>query len=170
MLLAAGLVAVPAVPALADRDGTPAGIERPGAPAGGGGQVYVDGAGTVRVQGNFLAFGDVGGMVVRVTDRYGDARVLLGGRPMMTPMPGASGKARRSVELRPGPQQRVTIEGCRAEATFRGDGNLTLSITGAGTVRLDGVGTFRVNNRAERSWPLRPVTIPLRPTPPGGRG
>lgn len=156
--------------ARADRIGTGAGDARPGIPAGGGGQVYLDGAGSVRVQGNFLAFGDVAAMSVRVTDRYGDARVRLGGRPMMTPVKRSDGATRRHVDLPPGPRRRVSIEGSRAEVSFRGDGNVTLSITGAGTVRLEGVGTYRVNNGAGRGWPMGPVAIRLAPTRPGGRG
>lgn len=148
----------------------PAGQAAPAPPADGGGQAFVDGAGNVRVSGNFLAFGDVRGMTVRVTDRYGDARVRIGGKVVMRPIRGANGSTRRSITVRTGTQQRVSVEGCRAEAVFRGTGNVTLSITGEGLVRLDGVGTFHVNNGAERSWPLRPVTLPLRPTPPGRRG
>lgn len=178
ILLSAGLVALPAV-ALADprpvppRPGGgngPQAQTTPAPPAGGGGQAFVDGAGSVRVSGNFLAFGDVRGMTVRVTDRYGDARVRIGGKVVMKPIRGAKGSTRRTITLRAGTQQRVSVEGCRADVVFRGAGNVALSITGAGLVRLDGVGKFHVNNGAERSWPLRPLTIPLRPTPPGGRG
>lgn len=174
-LLCAGLVTVPAAHAQADKPPvgtTPNGGTVPVPPKDGGGQVSVDGAGSVRVTGNLLAYGDLRGISVRVIDRYGNARVLVDGRPMMTPLRNARGKAPRSVTLRPGPKQRVTIEGYRVDALFRGarTGNLSLSITGVGTVRLDGVGTYQVNGRAERSWPLKPVTIPLRPTPPGGRG
>lgn len=136
-------------------------------PTGIGGQISVDGAGSVRVAGNFLAFGDVGGMEVTVTDRAGDARAIIDGRRVMQPRPRT---ARRSVRprtavLRPTARQMVTIEGRDVVATFRGNGNVSLSITGTGSVRLDGVGTFRVNNRAAESWPLRPITLPLRPTP-----
>lgn len=177
ILLTAGMVTLPAV-ALGDRDPTSSragGADgtrtqtAPAPPKGGGGQAFVDGAGTVRVAGNFLAFGDVRGMTIRVTDRYGDARVRIGGKVVMRPVRRATGTTRRSITLRAGSKRRLSIEGCRADVVFRGAGNVTLSITGAGLVRLDGVGTFHVNNGAERSWPLRPVTLPLRPTSPGGR-
>lgn len=137
------------------------------APTGIGGQIYVDGAGRVRVAGNFLAYGDVGGMEVAITDRAGDARVIIAGRPVLQPRPRATRRAARprTAVLRPSARQMVTIEGRDVAATFRGDGNVSLSITGTGSVRLDGVGTFRVNNRAAESWPLRPITLPLRPTP-----
>jgi hypothetical protein len=137
------------------------------AQAGIGGQIYVDGAGTVRVAGNFLAFGDVGGMEVTVTDRAGDARAIIDGKRVLQPRPRSTRRAARprTAVLRPSARQMVTIEGRDVVATFRGDGNVTLSITGAGSVKLDGVGTFRVNNRAAESWPLRPITLPLRPTP-----
>lgn len=150
----------------------PAGNPPPVQPGGGakvgiGGQIYLDGAGTVRVAGNFLAFGDVGGMEVEVTDRRGDARVIIDGRRVMQPRTRPSRRAPRprTVVLRPAARQMVTIEGRDVAAMFRGNGNVTLSITGTGSVRLDGVGTFRVNNRAAESWPLRPITLPLRPTP-----
>ena len=138
-----------------------------GAPTGIGGQIYVDGAGAVRVAGNFLAFGDVGGMEVTVTDRAGDARVIMDGRRVLQPRPRTArrGVRPRTAVLRPTARQMVTIEGRDVVATFRGDGNVSLSITGTGSVRLDGVGTFRVNNRTAESWPLRPITLPLRPTP-----
>ncbi len=137
-----------------------------------GGQIYVDGAGDVRVSGDFLAFGDVGGMKVTITDRGGDARTLLAGRRILRPLPRSRpGPARpRTVTFGPGPRQRVTIEGRDVVATFRGDGNVTLSITGQGSVRLDGVGTFRVNNAASESWPLRPIRLPLRPASRRGQG
>jgi hypothetical protein len=137
-----------------------------------GGQIYVDGAGDVRVTGNFLAFGDVGGMDVIVTDRAGDARAILDGQRVLQPRPRTARRPARprTVSFRPSARQMVTIEGRDVIATFRGDGNVTLSITGTGKVRLDGVGTFRINNRSAESWPLRPIRLPLRPTPQGGRG
>ncbi len=172
-LACAALIALPVAPAMADRSGIQPGKggtrPAPTAPASGGGQMQVNGAGTVRVTGNFLAWGDVRGMTVRVTDRYGDALVVVGRKRVLRPLQGADGTARRSITLRPGPKQRVRIEGCRATVTFRGTGNIFISVSGEGAVRLDGVGTFRVNGRAERSWPLRARTIPLRPSPPGGR-
>ncbi len=145
---------------------------RPTDKTGIGGQIYVDGAGDVRVTGNFLAFGDVGGMDVSVTDRAGDARAILDGQRMLQPRPRATRRPARprTVSFRPSARQMVTIEGRDVVATFRGNGNVTLSITGTGKVRLDGVGTFRINNRAAESWPLRPIQLPLRPTPQGGRG
>lgn len=143
-----------------------------GAPPGIGGQVYLDGAGDVRVSGNFLAFGDVGGMEVTVTDRAGNARAILNGERVLQPRPRAGRRESppRTAVLRPRSKQKVTIEGRDVVATFRGKGNVTLSITGTGLVRLDGVGTFRVNNRAAESWPLRPIAVPLRPTPRNGQG
>ena len=158
------------MPAAALGERGPTGQSAPTPPADGGGQAFVDGAGNVRVSGNFLAFGDVRGMTVRVIDRYGDAKVRIGGKVVMKPVRRANGSTRRSITVRAGTQRRVSVEGCRAEVAFRGRGNVTLSITGEGRVRLDGVGTFHVNNGAERSWPLRPVTLPLRPAPPGRRG
>ena len=145
---------------------------RPTGKTGIGGQIYVDGAGDVRVTGNFLAFGDVGGMDVSVTDRAGDARAILDGQRVLQPRPRATRRPARprTVSFRPSARQMVTIEGRDVVATFRGNGNVTLSITGTGKVRLDGVGTFRINNRAAESWPLRAIQLPLRPTPPGGRG
>lgn len=176
LAIGAALVAASASIAQADpgRAG-PGGDDHPMRPAGGGagaptgigGQVYVDGAGTVRVAGNFLAFGDVGGMEVAVTDRGGDARAIIDGRRVLQPRPRTArrGVRPRTAVLRPSARQMVTIEGRDVVATFRGDGNVSLSITGTGSVRLDGVGTFRVNNRAAEGWPLRPITLPLRPTP-----
>lgn len=143
---------------------------RPPAPQVGG-QIYLDGAGAVRVNGSFLAFGDVGGMDVTVTDRRGDARVILGGRRADFPRSGGRGRGRvRTISFRPSAEQRVTIEGRNVTASFRGEGNVTLSITGTGTVQLDGVGTFRVNSQPPESWPLQPITVPLRQTPRQGRG
>ncbi len=132
-------------------------------PGGIGGLIYVDGAGSVRVNGSFLAFGDVGGMNVTVTDRGGDARVILGGKRMQFPRR-AKGQVRtkvRTMAFQPGDEQRVSIEGRNVSASFRGDGNVTLSITGTGTVKLDGVGTFRVNSRRVESWPMAAIALPL---------
>ena len=47
-------------------------------------------------------------------------------------------------------------------ARFTGQGNVYLSITGRGSVKLDGVGTFRMNGREAESWPMKPLTLPLR--------
>lgn len=140
-----------------------------------GGQIYVDGAGDVRVTGNFLAFGDVGGMQVRVTDRAGDGRVIADGRVLLRPQPrgGAPADIRnapRRLAFRPSAREMFSIEGRDLVASFRGEGNVTLSITGTGTVRLDGVGTFRVNSQPAQTWPLRPLTLPLRQTPRPARG
>lgn len=141
-----------------------------------GGQIYVDGAGDVRVSGNFLAFGDVGGMDVTVTDRAGDARVIVGGRPLLRPQgrggapAGRRGTAPRRLSFAPAAREMFSIEGRDLVASFRGDGNVTLSITGTGTVRLDGVGTFRVNSQPAQTWPLRAVVLPLRQTPRPDRG
>ena len=141
-----------------------------------GGQIYVDGAGEVRVSGDFLAFGDVGGMQVSVTDRAGDARVIVGGRPLLRPLQqGGAPAARRGAPPRrlsfePSDREMFSIEGRDLVASFRGDGNVTLSITGVGRVRLDGVGTFRVNSQPAQAWPLRPLTLPLRQTPRPARG
>lgn len=150
-----------------DAPARPEGGGVPAAPTGIGGQIYVDGAGSVRVAGNLLAYGDVGGMEVVVTDRAGDARAIIDGRRILQPRPRTArrGPRARTAVLRPSARQMVTIEGRDVVATFRGNGNVSLSITGTGSVRLDGVGTFRVNNRAAESWPLRPITLRLRPTP-----
>lgn len=83
----------------------PSGQATPTPPSNGGGQAFVDGAGGVRVSGNFLAFGDVRGMTVRVTDRYGDAQVRIGGKVVMKPIRGANGSTRRSITVRAGTQQ-----------------------------------------------------------------
>jgi len=139
-----------------------------------GGQIYVDGAGDVRVSGNFLAFGDVGGMVVTVTDRAGDARVIARGRPLMQPESRggspATRRAPRRLAFTPAAREMFSIEGRDLVASFRGDGNVTLSITGTGQVRLDGVGTFRVNSQPARTWPMQPTSLPLRQTPRPNRG
>jgi hypothetical protein len=171
----ATLVAAPAV--LAAHAGTPhtpppASSTTPRAPAPVGGQIYLDGAGTVRVTGSFLAFGDVGGMDVTVIDRRGDARVILGGQRMGMPRRATvrSKPRARVISFRPSAEQRVTIEGRNVSALFRGNGNVTLSITGSGKVRLDGVGTFRVNSQPPEAWPLQPITLPLRQTPRTVRG
>jgi hypothetical protein len=169
-LAVVSLLAVAAGPAMADRDRVGKRATAPAPPAGGGGQMQVNGAGNVRVVGNFMTWGDVRGMTVRVTDRYGDALVQVGKRKVMRPIPKASGRLRRTITIRPGPAQRVRIVGCRAEAVFRGNGNVMISISGEGRVRLDGVGTFTVNDRPSRSWPLRPVTVRLAPTAARGRG
>jgi hypothetical protein len=164
---ATAIVAVPA--ALAQPNGPARTNGSPGSAVGG--QIEVDGAGSVLVTGSFLAFGDVGGMKVVVTDRAGDARVILAGQRMAFPRrPAGRNQAKvRTLAFQPGAKQRVSIEGRNTVASFRGNGNVTLSITGRGTVRLDGVGTFRVNSKRAESWPMVPITLPLRSTPRGPR-
>ncbi|MBM3635371.1 MAG: hypothetical protein FJW99_08865 [Actinobacteria bacterium] len=179
LAIVAAVAAVPSVPALAAAHPPGAHADAPAHTAlqrTAGGQIYVDGAGDVRVNGNFLAFGDVGGMQVRVTDRAGDARVIAGGRQLLRPQPrdgksaGRPGTPPRKLAFEPQAREMFSIEGRDLVASFRGDGNVTLSITGTGTVRLDGVGTFRVNSQPARTWPLRPLTLPLRQTPRPARG
>ncbi len=143
-----------------------------------GGQVYVDGAGDVRISGNFLAFGDVAGMRVRIIDRAGDGRVIAGGRVLLRPRSKArrsgSGGTRvtrpRRLTFTPSARQRFSIEGRKLVVSFRGEGNVTLSITGTGKVRLDGVGTYRTNSQPAEAWSLAPMVLPLRPTRRGGQG
>ena len=174
--VAAAIAALPAMASAHHPAGPPPGGPQASSARTAGGQIFVDGAGDVRVSGNFLAFGDVGGMEVGVVDRAGDARVIVGGRPLLRPQPrGGSPAARRGapprrLSFQPSAREMFSIEGRDLRATFRGDGNVMLSITGTGEVRLDGVGTFRVNSQPAQTWPLRPLTLPLRQTPRPGRG
>ncbi|MBU6362875.1 MAG: hypothetical protein KGQ95_01510 [Acidobacteria bacterium] len=183
---AAALISLPAIGAAHDGARPAAGPAPATAPAPppfqaassrtAGGQIYVDGAGDVRLAGNLLAFGDVSGMQVSITDRAGDARVIAGGRPLLRPQArggapaGRRGAAPRRLSFTPAAREMFSLEGRDLVASFRGDGNVTLSITGTGTVRLDGVGTFRANSQPAQTWPLRPVVLPLRQTPRPERG
>ncbi len=176
-LLALALVTAATVPALGAGASARACaiVPTPRGPIVVGEQVEIDGAGDVVASGNVWAFGDVGGMDVRVVDSAGDAQVCLRGRPVLRPLPraraGTTSTARvRSIRLKPGAKQRISIMGTKVRMTFRGDGNVMLSVTGIGRVQLDGVGTFRLNSRPAESWPLRPIVLPLRATPRGARG
>ncbi|MBM3664527.1 MAG: hypothetical protein FJW92_01865 [Actinobacteria bacterium] len=179
LAIVAATAAIASVPALAAHHPPGAPDDAPGHAAlqrSAGGQIYVDGTGDVRVTGNFLAFGDVSGMQVGVTDRAGDARVIAGGRPLLTPQPrdgtpaDRRGALPRRLLFQRQAREMLRIEGRDLVASFRGDGNVTLSITGTGKVRLDGVGTLRVNSQPTGTWPLRPLTLPLRQTPRPARG
>ena len=174
--VAAAIAALPAIASAHHPAGANTGASQTPSARTAGGQIFVDGAGEVRVSGNFLAFGDVGGMKVKVIDRAGDARVIVGGRPLLRPKPrGGNPATRRGAPPRkltfaPSAREMFSIEGHALRVTFRGGGNVMLSITGTGKVRLDGVGTFRVNSQPTQAWPLRPITLPLRQTPRPGRG
>jgi hypothetical protein len=182
-LAIAAIAAAPAIGAPGDqsamaRKGTAGGCAIKAMPKGPvvvGEQMQVDGAGDVLVQGNVFAFGDVSGMNVRITDYAGDARVCLRGRAVMNPRTrsrtASSRRSRaRTIRLRPRAEQRISIMGRRVRATFRGDGNVMLSISGIGRVRLDGVGTFKVSAGPMESWPMKPISVRLRATPQGDRG
>ena len=182
-LAIAAIAAAPAIGAPGDqsamaRKGTASGCAIKAMPKGPvvvGEQMQVDGAGDVLVQGNVFAFGDVSGMNVRITDYAGDARVCLRGRAVMNPRTrsrtASSRRSRaRTIRLRPRAEQRISIMGRRVRATFRGDGNVMLSISGIGRVRLDGVGTFKVSAGPMESWPMKPISVRLRATPRGDRG
>lgn len=134
-----------------------------------GGQMAIDGAGRVQVTGSFLAFGGVDRMDVLITDRRGDARVCVAGRPVAFPRAVRGRGTSRAITLRPAARQNLVIHGRDVIARFTGQGNVYLSISGSGTVRLDGVGTFRVNSQGSESWPMTPITLPLQSTPRGAR-
>ncbi|MSO43882.1 MAG: hypothetical protein EXQ74_01005 [Thermoleophilia bacterium] len=166
----AALVAV-AIVATAGLAATASGPNDRVAPMTTGGQLYVDGAGYVRIRGSFLAFGDVGGMTVTVTDHAGNARVILAGKRLRFPRRPTQARGGPShITFRPASRNILSLDGTNIVAEFRGSGNVTLSITGNGTARLDGVGTFRQNTRGTESWPLRPIDLPLRATRRTGQG
>jgi hypothetical protein len=130
--------------------------------AGAGGQLEIDGAGRVQARGSFLAFGGVTGMSVTITNRSGKGRVCVGGKSVAFPRRATGSPPARTITLRPGALRALLIEGRDMTARFTGQGNVYLSITGRGSVKLDGVGTFRMNGREAESWPMKPLTLPLR--------
>jgi hypothetical protein len=168
VLVPAGLVAAspagPKSPPKTTKTPCPLPVSQGEPGAGVGGQIEIDGAGRVQARGSFLAFGGVTGMSVTITDRRGGGRICVGGKPVAFPRRATGSPPARTIMLRPGARRALLIEGKDMVARFTGEGNVYLSITGRGSVQLDGVGTFRMNGREAESWPLRPLTLPLRST------
>ena len=165
-LVPAGVLAAPPAgpksPQGAAKTPCPLPVSQRGPGAGAGGQLEIDGAGRVYARGSFLAFGGVTRMSVTITDRRGGGRVCVGGKPVAFPRRATGSPPARTITLRPGARRALLVEGKDVIARFAGEGNVYLSITGRGSVKLDGVGTFRINGREAESWPLKPLTLPLR--------
>lgn len=131
-----------------------------GAGVSAGGQIDIEGAGQVRLDGSFMAWGTVNNMSVRVIDRAGDGMVRVGAACVpLTPGPGG----RRTATIN-SPAQRFLVDGTRMRVEISGPGSLAIAVTGSGTGVLKGVGTFTVNNGERKGWPLKPIDLALAPT------
>lgn len=129
-----------------------------------GGRILVEGAGDVRLEGSFLAYGTVKDMDLVIEDRAGDGVVRVG-RSCRALTPDRRNRGMRKVRIS-SPTSRFTVEGTRIRLRVEGGGYLAIAITGSGRGKLDGVGTYRVNDGADRNWPIHPINLALGPAPP----
>ncbi len=133
-----------------------------------GGQILLEGAGDVRLEGSFLAWGTVNDMDLIIEDRAGDGVVRVGS-VCRALTPDRRNRGMRKVRIS-SPTSRFTIEGSRIRLRVEGRGSLAIAITGSGHGELDGVGTYRMNGGAPRNWPIHPINLALGPAPPRGPG
>lgn len=139
-----------------------------GAMAPPGGQIDIEGSGVVRLNGSFLAWGTVTRMDLVIEDRGRDGVVRVG-RSCRALTRDKRHPGTRRVRIS-SPRSRFSIEGSRIRLTIRGRGSLAIAITGRGRGELDGVGTYRVNGGAARTWPVHPINLALGPAPARGPG
>jgi len=130
---------------------------------GAGGQVNIQGAGRVRLQGSFMSWGTVRGMTIRVEDRRGDGMLRVGAACIPFKRVTKADGTRIRVAVAQAPRERFLIDGTGIRVDLSGKGSLAIAITGSGSGVLDGVGTFTVNNGSPQSWPLKPIDLALAP-------
>lgn len=126
-----------------------------------GSRIRIEGSGEVRLRGSFMSWGTVSGMDIKVVDRAGDGLMKVAGRCIRFSKP--SGARGRSAVVA-SPRGQVLVDGTDVRMEITGPGSLTISVTGTGTGKLNGVGTFTVNNGTPMSWPLREINLALAPT------
>lgn len=132
------------------------------------GSFAASGTGTVVVNGSFTdAFGSKlrGTLIVR--DPKGDAKVLIGGVAQKAKRITIGTKVVRMFTIRrPNRAFSFYVKGSNVRITIKSPDNpLSLQVFGRGTVtRLDGDGTFTLNDDAPVAW--ADAALPLRIKPP----
>lgn len=120
-------------------------------------QVRIEGAGSVRLTGGMVAFGQVGSPTrIVATDEGGDGRLTIGGRRPLRLKRGTNAFAFRGG--------RVYIEGSKLTLTLVSPA-IRLSVATVGKASFDGRGTYIVNGAGAQTWPVANVTVNFGPRP-----
>ena len=134
------------------------------------GSFSASGTGTVVMNGNFTdAFGSKlrGTLIVR--DPAGDAKVLIGGVPQKPKRVKVGDRIVRVFTIqRPNRAFAFHVKGTRVLITIKSPTNtLSVQVFGRGTVtRLDGEGTYVLNDDAETPWGEAPLPLKIKPPRP----
>lgn len=127
------------------------------------GSFSATGTGTIVAQGNLTAaFGKITGRVI-VRDRVGGAIVRLGG-VKQTPKLIRNGRRIVRVYTLPKADGNFYVKGRNVRITLITKSELSATIIGRGSVtRLDGTGSYALNNEAQKPWSDAIVPIAIAP-------
>jgi hypothetical protein len=127
------------------------------------GSFSATGTGTIVVQGNLTAaFGKITGRVI-VRDRVGGAIVRLAG-VRQTPRLVRNGRRVIRVYTLPRADGNFYVKGRNVRITLSTKAELSATIIGRGTVtRLDGTGSYSLNNEPSKPWSDAIVPIAIAP-------
>lgn len=130
------------------------------------GSFSASGTGTVVINGNFTdAFGSKlrGTLIVR--DQAGDARVLIGGVVQKAKRVKVGNRFVRVFTIeRPNRAFAFHVKGSRVRITIKSPSNtLSIQVFGRGAVtRLEGDGTYILNDDAEATWGEAPLPLQIK--------